>query len=236
MGEVIRIQDVSKRFGKKEILKNISFSVLKDSIFGLIGPNGAGKTTLLKIIAGLLKPTNGTTEISGKYGFMAEKENLYKILTVRQIFNFQNRLDSAWDISMAYELLKEANINSEMEIDDLSKGQRRIVQLIIEISSMPEVVILDEPFDGLDPIKQNWIKYTVLKQAVDGGSSICFSSNHLIHVEKLCDKVGILSSEGKLVFSGEPELIQEKFEKPLDESFIELVTEKSNRESIKDVE
>ncbi len=232
----VELRDICKRLGGKQVLHKVNLTVASGSIYGLLGPNGAGKTTLIKIMVGLLKPDSGNGTLLGQslntdrsrffaeISYLAEKVNLYEDLTVKQLFFLQQGLSSTWSQSFALELMGKTGINLEDDIEILSKGQQRLLQLIIAAAPQPRLMILDEPFEGLDPAKQRWVVDTILKQVVNTGCSVFFSSHHLDHVERLCDQIGILV-QGRMKFSGSPASLQEKLGKPLTDCFIDLINQ-----------
>jgi len=217
---VLRINTLSKTyfsgFRKKiQALKTINLTVEKDEIFGFLGPNGAGKTTTLKIITGLLKPTSGAVtifdkplsnvSIREKIGFLPEHPSYYNHLTGFELLDFAGGLFGISTKEKKKRIEHLLNIvglvNAQItRVSDYSKGMVQRLAIAQALINNPELVILDEPLSGLDPIGRKEIKDIILSLKEDG-KTVFFSTHILADVERLCDKVGILH-KGKLLKIG----------------------------------
>jgi ABC-2 type transport system ATP-binding protein len=213
----VNIKNLVKTFGSLRAVDGLSFEVREGEIYGLLGPNGAGKTTTIRIMMGLLNPDSGSVDVYGhnpveesyevkkKVGYVPETQLLYDSLTPQELFEFVasvrglpfiktsarvNKLVRALDFSKYY---------SQM-ILTLSAGSRQKAMLIIAMLHAPRLLILDEPFSGLD-VRSTRIMKSVLQQHSQDGGSVLFSTHVMEVAEDLCDRVGIID-EGKLVAEG----------------------------------
>lgn len=211
---MLEVKEVTKYYGDFKAVDNLSFSVDKGEIFGLLGVNGAGKTTTFRMIMNLIKPTSGKITFNGKkidydvtdnIGFLTEERSLLTKLTVKEQMLFYGRLKSLSEdviLKRLDKLLKRFGISDykERKINTLSKGNQQKVQFISAIINEPKLLILDEPFSGLDPINIELFKSVIL-ELKEKGTSIIFSSHRMDHVELFCEKLVILV-KGKTVLKG----------------------------------
>ena len=222
---MLEVENLVKYYGDLRALNNLSFKVKEGEIFGLLGLNGSGKTTTFRIIMGLLEQTSGKVTLNGKkidysitdtIGFLPEERSLLTKLTVLDQVIFYGRLKG----------LKEEDIEKKLDyylekfgileyknkkIKELSKGNQQKIQFITSIINNPKLLILDEPFSGLDPINIELFKKEILELA-NKGSIIIFSSHRMDHVELFCKKIAVLV-KGENVLSGNLLDIKEKYKK-----------------------
>lgn len=242
---MLKVDGVTKYYGDFKAVDNLSFSVKKGEIFGLLGVNGAGKTTTFRMIMNLISPTSGTIKFNGKkidydltdkIGFLTEERSLLTKLTVKEQILFYGALkslDSETILKRLDKLLERFKIleYKDRKINTLSKGNQQKVQFISAIINEPELLILDEPFSGLDPINIELFKSVIL-ELKDKGTSIIFSSHRMDHVELFCEKLAILV-KGKTVIKGY--LRDIKAEYKIKKVLIEGKVNKKDLESIKGV-
>lgn len=213
---MIKVIDVVKNFENFEVLKSISLNVKKGTIYGLVGPNGAGKTTIINHINGVMKPDKGTILIGDKPVYENEliKQKVlnisddwfyYSTFTVKQMADFYKDLYPAFNIERYNKLKEVFKIDEKKQIRKMSKGQVKQVAFWLSLSSMPDVLILDEPLDGLDPVMRKQILNLVIADVLDRQLTVLVSSHNLRELEDICDWVGILHN-GKMII-----------EKPLDD-------------------
>ncbi|MCG9804531.1 ABC transporter ATP-binding protein [Staphylococcus argenteus] len=209
------IEHVTKRFGKMTAVNDISLELESGKMLGFLGRNGAGKTTTFRMILGLSEPTEGHITYNGKkldktmynrIGYLPEERGLHAKMTVEDELKYLATLKgmSKKDIQsqMIYWLDRfDITENRKKRIDSLSKGNQQKIQLLASMLHKPELLILDEPFSGLDPVNVELLKEAV-KDLNDWGSTIVYSSHRMEHVEELCDDVCILD-KGKLIVSGD---------------------------------
>jgi ABC-2 type transport system ATP-binding protein len=210
----VRIQDVSKRFGSHCAVDGLSMTVPRGGIYGFIGPNGSGKTTTLRMILNLIFPDEGSIEVLGASGtsaardrvsYLPEERGLYKKMTVRGVLRYYGLLKGAERASLELSItrwLQRLGLAdwSDKKVEELSKGMSQKVQLIAALVSEPELLVLDEPFSGLDPVNAAEMKKVILEFRAGGGTLI-FSTHDMAAAEELCDRVGMIY-QGRLVLDG----------------------------------
>ncbi|MDY7081745.1 MAG: ABC transporter ATP-binding protein [Halobacteria archaeon] len=219
---MIEAEGLRKEYGGFVAVEDISFSVEKGEIFGIIGPNGAGKTTTLKMLAGLVKPTEGSARVAEysssdrdmrKYlGYLPEESPLYEEMTAISYLNFFADL---YDVSddEAEERIHDTLDRLDLEhrnrkIGDMSKGMKRKVAITRSLVNDPDVLIYDEPASGLDPLTTNYI-IDFTRELKKEGKTIIFSAHNLYHVESICDRV-VMLNEGDVVARGTLEEIRDE--------------------------
>ncbi len=222
---MLKVCNVTKKYGDLVAVNNLSFSVLDGEIFGLLGLNGAGKTTTFRLILGLLDDYTGsilldnekiTYEVTDKIGFLTEERSLLTKLTVLEQIIYYGVLKGMQEEEIEKKLdywLKKFNIKEykNKKIKELSKGNQQKVQFISAIINEPKLLILDEPFSGLDPINVELFKEVIL-DLKKKGTSIIFSSHRMEHVELFCDRLVVLV-KGKSVLSGYLKDIKKDYKK-----------------------
>lgn len=211
---MLEIRELRKLFGSKLALDGIGFAVRPGEMFGFVGANGAGKTTTMRIVMGVLEPDSGSVHWEGRslgfadrrrFGYMPEERGLYQKMRVAEQVEYFGRLHGLGPgkaRKAADDLLERLSLTERRgdAVEALSLGNQQRVQLAVALVHDPEVLILDEPFSGLDPIAVDALA-TVLQERCRGGVPVIFSSHQLELVERLCDSVGIVSG-GRMVASG----------------------------------
>lgn len=222
---MLKVNNVTKYYDKVCAVDNLSFVINKGEIFGLLGVNGAGKTTTFRMIMGLLEPNAGTITINGKkvdykesekIGFLTEERSLLTKLTVEEQAIFYATLKGMKESDILKELdywLDRFGISEykTRKIKELSKGNQQKIQFITSLLHDPELLVLDEPFTGLDPINVE-LFMSVIREFKEKGKMILFSSHRMEHVELFCEKLVILK-EGKSVLSGSLKEIKKNYQK-----------------------
>lgn len=222
---MLKLENITKYYGDFLAVDNLSFEVEEGEIFGLLGVNGAGKTTTFRMIMGLLEPTSGTVTLNGKkidysvtdnIGFLTEERSLLTKMTVKEQCLFYGTLKGMEEekiISRLKYLLEKFGISEyyDKKIKELSKGNQQKIQFITAIINEPKLLILDEPFSGLDPFNVELFKEEI-KEMAKKGSIIIFSSHRMEHVELFCKKLVVLMN-GKSVLSGDLKDIKQKYRK-----------------------
>ena len=209
----LKVENIFKSFGEKEVLKDISITAHGGAALGLLGRNGAGKTTTIRIIMGVFFPDKGKVLVDGKQidrkniriGYMPEERGLYpkKIITEQLVYLAMLRGMNKPDAKKACEKWLERMGMSEYKnkkLETLSKGNQQKIQLAATLMCDPQIVILDEPFSGLDPVNAMLLK-DVIKEMISGGTTVLFSSHQMNYIEEFCDNICILNS-GKIVLDG----------------------------------
>ena len=220
---MLKVENVTKYYDKHLAVDNLSFEVQDGEIFGLLGVNGAGKTTTFRMIIGLLDPTSGKITLDGKQidynvtdsiGFLTEERSLLTKLTVKEQIIYYGVLKGMKEKEILEELdkwLERFHITEykDRKIKELSKGNQQKVQFISAVITNPKLLILDEPFSGLDPINVEMFM-DAIKEFKKRGSSIIFSSHRMEHVELFCEKLVILV-KGKSVLEGNLKEIKKNY-------------------------
>lgn len=242
---MLKVSHVTKYYGENKAVDDLNFEVKEGEIFGLLGINGAGKTTTFRMITGLLDKTKGEITFNGKkvdydltdkIGFLTEERSLLTKLTVIEQAKFYGGLKGMSEseiLSRLDYLLDKLEIKEykTRKIKELSKGNQQKIQFIMAIINKPKLLILDEPFSGLDPINIELFKSLIMELKSEG-TSIIFSSHRMDHVEYFCDSLIVLV-KGKTVLSGNLKEIKEEFRKK--NIIIEGPVDKKKLESIKGV-
>lgn len=206
---MIQVNNVSKSFGNFKALDNLNIHVGKGSVYGLVGPNGAGKTTILKHIAGIYTQDSGevlvkgepifeNTQIKKKVTFISDDLFFYPTYSIMDTAKFYAGIypDWSWDRFNSMKYIFRIDLNRRVR--RLSKGMQKQVAFWLAISSMPDVMLLDEPVDGLDPIMRRNVWKLILQDVAEHGTTVLISSHNLRELEDICDHVGIMHG-GKLV-------------------------------------
>ena len=210
----LALHAVSKSFGGKAAVSDVSFTVKPGEIIGFLGPNGAGKTTTLRMALGLIKPDSGSVNLFGqppgeqafgRIGFLPEERGLYKKQTAREAIAHMARLNGIKKkqaFTLADDMLDRYGLGEakRKKNKDMSKGMAQKVQLLAAIAHDPEFHILDEPFSGLDPVNQQVLE-GIVREIASRGRTIIFSTHVMEHAERLCDRI-ILMASGRKVFDG----------------------------------
>lgn len=206
---MIEIKQVSKLYEGKEAIKDVTLVIHEGSIFGLLGSNGAGKTTLLKMLSGNLIQDCGEVlidqshvfenrEVKNRCFFLPDTPYFLANYTIMQMAGFYSHIYSDWNQERFYQLQEVFPIPFQNKIHKLSKGMQRQVAFWLALSTMPEVLILDEPFDGLDPVMRKNVKQLLIQDVSERKMTILISSHNLREIEDLADHVGILH-KGELI-------------------------------------
>jgi ABC-2 type transport system ATP-binding protein len=212
---VIETSQLKKSFKSQPALRGLDLGVPKGSIFGFLGRNGAGKTTTLKILMGMLRSDSGgarvfgvpagdadrSIEIRRRIGFVTEDKSLYPYMTVEQIISFTRPFFPKWRDDLERRYLKLFELPPKRKIPDLSKGMLSKLMLLLAISRGAELLILDEPTDGLDPAAVEDVMRELVSIAASAGITIFFSSHQLAEVERIADHIGIID-QGKMIVAG----------------------------------
>lgn len=220
---IIEVENITKRFGSQEAVAGVSFQVEKGEIFGLLGPNGAGKTTTIRIILDIFKPDKGKVAVLGgsmteskknRIGYMPEERGLYQDITLDRCLMYLASLKGL-EGNEAHrrinKFLEQFDLAShrKKKVKELSKGMQQKAQLITTLVHQPDLIIIDEPFSGLDPLNTQMIKELLVEEK-KRGVSIVMSTHQMHQVEELCDRL-VLINQGKDVLYGSLVDIRKQF-------------------------
>jgi len=217
----VSIDNIVKSYGKKTVVSNVSFTVAQGEIFGLIGPNGAGKTTTIRMIMDIIKPDSGEVYILGekfreetknKIGYLPEERGLYKKQTVMDTIRYMASLKGATVADERIEeMLKHVGMlpHKNKKIEEMSRGMGQLIQFLVTIIHDPTLIILDEPFSGLDPVNTELLK-GFIKELKQQGKSIIFSTHQMNQIEELCDRLFMINKGSKVLY-GNLDDIKQKY-------------------------
>ena len=219
----VEVNHILKAYGNRAAVNDVSFNVNQGEIFGLIGPNGAGKTTTIRMMMDIIKPDSGDIKVMGekltdasknKIGYLPEERGLYKKMSVIDsiiYFASLKGVDNQLARKRGEELLKRADLlpHQNKRIEELSRGMGQIVQLIITIIHEPDLIILDEPFSGLDPVNTQLLK-DMIRELKNKGKTIIMSTHLMNDIEELCDRL-LMINKGRTVLYGSLAEVKSKY-------------------------
>lgn len=232
---IIQIKNFSMKFGTKTVIKDLSFEVMRGEVFGFLGSNGSGKTTTLRALLGLYEPTAGELLVDGKQfavedgvklGYLPEERGLYKKEKVIDTMIYFGRLkglsqEEARDFSIKYLERVGLSDKAKTRLDKLSGGQQQKIQLGVTIMGDPELLILDEPTKGFDPVNRRLLM-NIIEERQKAGATVVFVTHQMEEVERLCDRV-VLLKDGNAVEYGTVADIRKKYGgKSLDDIFVKI--------------
>src|SRR5437660_11528155 len=201
---VVRVEGLTRRFGAKKALDSVSLSVPRGVVFGLVGANGAGKTTLIKHVLGLLKAQTGSVRVFGldpvkepvpvlsRIGYLSEEGDLPGWMRVDELMRYMRAFYPTWDEAYAQDLRRQFALDPAARVKTLSKGQKARAGLLVALAYRPELLLLDEPSSGLDPIVRRDILGAIIRTIAGEGRTVLFSSHLLEEVEQVADHVTMI--------------------------------------------
>jgi ABC-2 type transport system ATP-binding protein len=244
----VEVNNISKTYGNRPVVNDVSFTVDQGEILGLIGPNGAGKTTTIRMIMDIIKPDSGNIKILGErinensknlIGYLPEERGLYRKLKVIDSIIYFASL-KGMDIQSARQrtddLLRkvEMSAHKDKKIEELSRGMGQIIQVIVTVIHDPQLIILDEPTAGLDPVNAQLLK-DMMVELRNKGKSVIMSTHRMNEIEELCDRI-LMINKGQVVLYGGLTEIKSRFrnnsvivETDVDPGYIEGVTKRNNQ-------
>ncbi|HVS35564.1 MAG TPA: ABC transporter ATP-binding protein [Gemmataceae bacterium] len=209
--KIIEIVGLTRRFGAKRALRDVSLTVPRGSVFGLVGPNGSGKTTLIKHVLGLLRAQTGSVRVFGRdpvrdpagvlvrVGCLTEENDLPGWMRVDELIRYMRAFYPAWSDAYAEELRQAFALDPAAKVRTLSKGQRARAGLLVALAYRPDLLVLDEPSSGLDPLVRRDILAAIIRTITEDGRTVLFSSHLLEEVERVADHVAMIH-QGRIVF------------------------------------
>jgi ABC-2 type transport system ATP-binding protein len=209
---IVDIRRLTRRFGPTLALSDVSLAIRRGGVFGLIGNNGAGKTTLIKHILGMFKAQSGTVRVFGhdpvqnpvgtlgRIGYLSEDRDLPDWMRVGELMRYTQAFFPTWDEAYAEELREMFDLDAQAKVKELSRGQRARAGLLVALAHRPELLVLDEPSSGLDPIVRRDILGAIIRTIADEGRTVLFSSHLLDEVERVADEVAIIH-QGRILLA-----------------------------------
>ena len=217
---IVQVEKLTRRFGDKVAIHELSLVIPRGGVFGLIGSNGAGKTTLLRHLLGMLKAQTGSVRVFGldpvdnpvgvlgRIGYLSENRDLPNWMRVRELMRYTQAFYPAWDERYAEEMREAFDLDPKARIRNLSRGQRARAGLLVAIAHRPELLVLDEPSSGLDPVVRRDILGAIIRTIGDEGRTVLFSSHLLDEVERVADRVAIIH-QGKIILTASMDEMKE---------------------------
>ena len=217
---IIEIKNLVREFGNKRALDNVSMTIRPGTVMGLVGENGAGKTTLIKHVLGLLKAQQGTVSVFGmdpvtnpegvlsRIGYLSEEGDMPTWMKVHELMRYSAAFYPTWDDTYAMKLLDEFKLDPGARLNKMSKGQRSRAGLLVAMAYRPELLVLDEPSSGLDPIVRKDILGAIIRTIADDGRTVLFSSHLLAEVERVADQISIVRN-GRILISDNLDTVKE---------------------------
>ena len=223
---LLEYKNVSKSFGKTEVLHDVNLKIPSGKIIGLLGKNGMGKTTIIKLANDLLTPTSGEVLFEGKpigidskrnISYLPERTYLDKVMTVRQSLNYFAEFYDNFDINKATRLIDDLDLSLDTKILHMSKGMQEKLQLILVMSRSAKLYILDEPLGGIDPATRDYILDTILHN-FNEGASVLISTHLIADIERILDEV-IFIDNGEIILQVDADKLRTKHNASIDEIF-----------------
>jgi ABC-2 type transport system ATP-binding protein len=222
MNPIIETHNLNRHFGRTEAVRELTFAVPEGSIYAFLGPNGAGKTTTIKMLLNILQPSTGTARILGidstdlgprelaQIGYVSENQQLPEWMTVQQLIDYCKPMYPTWDDAFCEKLLKNFNLPPHRKLKNLSRGMKVKAALVTSLAYRPRLLVLDEPFSGLDPLVRDEFIRGMLELSEQSAWTIFISSHDIDEVERLADWVGVIN-DGHLHLSEPTESLQTRF-------------------------
>ena len=225
---MIKLQNVTKRFGDYMALDDFSLTVPKGSVYGLMGLNGAGKTTIIKHLAGYLVQDEGLITIAGeevisnenvkrKTAIIPDELFFFRGYSLSEMGKYYKRIYPSWNEDRFREMMEDFGLNAKANLAKFSKGMKKQAAFCLAMATMPDYLILDEPVDGLDPIVRHKLRRYVMDDVADRQMTVLVSSHNAKEMEDICDYIGIIAG-GKMIFEGD---LLELMPTSIEEIFIE---------------
>ncbi len=221
---VVELVGLSRSFGPKTALKDVTLTIPRGVVFGLLGTNGAGKTTLIKHVLGLLRAQAGSVSVFGldpvasptavlaRIGYLSEVSELPDWMRVEELLRFTRAFYPGWDDDYAQSLCRTFELESQRTVKELSKGQHARLGLVLALAHRPELLVLDEPSSGLDPLVRRDIMRAIIRTIADEGRTVLFSSHLLDEVKRVADHVAIID-HGRIIENDRFDSLRARFHK-----------------------
>jgi ABC-2 type transport system ATP-binding protein len=236
MPAVIETVDLTRRFGKLDAVDGLNLQVPAGSLFAFVGPNGAGKTTTIKILLNLLRPTSGEAFVLGtdsrsigprelaRIGYVSENQDLPDWMTIEALIAYVRPLYPTWDEKLCRKLQRDLDLTSRLPVRLFSRGMRMKAALLVSLAYRPELVVLDEPFSGLDPLARDELVRALLELTGERTWTTLISSHDIDEVERLADSIAFIN-QGRIFLTESVQELIGKYRRPLRDIFVMLARE-----------
>ena len=225
---MIKIENLCKRYGDTEVLKDFNLTVPKGSVYGLMGLNGAGKTTIIKHLAGFIKPDSGSVtideqqiedneDLKSRVFIIPDEVFFFSSYSLSDMRGYYKKIYKGWNEDRFQTIVNDFSLNTKKNMGKFSKGMRKQAAFCLALSTMPDYLILDEPIDGLDPIVRRKLWHYIMGDVAERQMTVLISSHNAREMEDVCDYVGIIA-KGKMIFEGD---LLEIMPTSIEEIFIE---------------
>ena len=233
MPAVIETVDLTRRFGRLDAIDGVNLQVPAGSLFAFVGPNGAGKTTTIKCLLNLLKPTSGKAFVLGtdsrrigprelaRIGYVSENQDLPDWMTVDQLIAYVRPFYPTWDGALCRTLRRDLDLTSRLPVQSFSRGMRMKAALLVSLAYRPELVVLDEPFSGLDPLARDELVRALLELTGERTWTTLISSHDIDEVERLADTIAFIN-QGRIFLTESVQELIGKYRRPLRDIFVML--------------
>ncbi len=225
---MIKIENLCKRYGDTEVLKDFNLTVPKGSVYGLMGLNGAGKTTIIKHLAGFIKPDSGSVtideqqiedneDLKSRVLIIPDEVFFFNSYSLSDMRGYYKKIYKGWNEDRFQTIVNDFSLNTKKNMGKFSKGMRKQAAFCLALSTMPDYLILDEPIDGLNPIVRRKLWHYIMGDVAERQMTVLISSHNAREMEDVCDYVGIIA-KGKMIFEGD---LLEIMPTSIEEIFIE---------------
>jgi ABC-2 type transport system ATP-binding protein len=210
---VLQTAGLVRRFGSRRVLDGLDMTVPEGSVYGFLGRNGVGKTTTIRLVLGILRPHGGTIELAGRtvrhttprmrraIGYVGQKQHFYPWMKADRLGRFVGAFYPSWDHKRFIELLRDLDVDPRQPCGQLSGGTLRKLAIAASLAHRPELLVLDEPTAGLDPVARREVLEVLKHRARHDGQTVLFSTHHMVEIEEIADHVGVLHA-GRLAYEG----------------------------------
>ena len=242
MPAVIETVDLTRRFGRLDAVEGLNLQVTAGRLFAFVGPNGAGKTTTIKILLNLLRPTSGKAVVLGvdsrrigpreltRIGYVSENQDLPDWMTVEQLIRYVRPFYPTWDDGLCGKLRRDLDLTSRLPIRSFYRGMRMKAALLVSLAYRPELVVLDEPFSGLDPLARDELIRALLELTGEHNWTTFISSHDIDEVERLADSIAFIN-QGRIFVTESVQDLIGKYRRPLRDIFVMLARESREHEA-----
>ena len=243
MPAVIETVDLTRRFGQFEAVDGLNLQIMPGALFAFVGPNGAGKTTTIKLLLNLLKPTSGQAFVLGtesrcigprelaRIGYVSENQDLPDWMTVDQLIAYVRPLYPTWDDELCRTMRRDLDLTSRLPVRSFSRGMRMKAALLVSLAYRPELVVLDEPVSGLDPLARDELVRALLELTGERSWTTLISSHDIDEIERLADSIAFIN-QGRIFLTDSVQELVRRYRRPLRDIFVMLARQSRERAAL----